>query len=863
MIQRFGTRFSSSGLCVTILIVLQTPFAPAEVVSRHNQSWLEKVDGLEVLHLKGTPSEMGYDQGFLLADRVKKVYQGLGTLLTREATRQEQTEAAAAARPYVPESFVQEITAIATATNDVLGPNTVDPNRLLELHSWIEILREGERGATAHFAALGAATVDGHVIVGANRDDEQAVRRGLQDGAIVVIREPSGGRMFCTVTWAGFAGVFVGMNDQGLAISESCFPAFGQSLEGMPVCLQLRSVLEQATDIASAENLLKSMRRTVSGNVLLADGKSGGAVKAIEFTSNRLETFTQGDAREDHTYVIRDSGVPVTIKYFDPAVDLVLPAGHGDITANISQSVPNAIVRSSFFLHHDGEPGSATPPLLELQTNWVMNLGVTNPEFDFIDVTKSLPAAYPYRSLDMMYLIDKIVSKQARDVIPALLAGGLDFLVPDWESELYKPMFAAVTRYWKLRDRVAGASGAIDTAKAIELIGGGQTDQAFNPLTEPNSIQSVVMDATTLELWIATASPKSAKGKPDANLQTYRHLSLPVYATYPMTVTTDPVAGEVTVDGTSLGNAPQTTRVSRGQHTVSFGTVDGYVTPADQTVTVGFDGASVTGKYVPIRKLTVHVAGNGTVDPNGGLYPEGTEITLRATPVTGAYFNRWTGDVSAKTPDITFTITKDTDVTADFSQSPPGTYSLTVFKEGQGTVIPDGDFYAIGSTVLMTATPSEGWYFVEWKGDVPSTERTIRVVMEANRSVTAVFQQKLTLTVETEGRGQLGIDPPDGNYAPNTTVTLWAEGRELPVRWRFVEWKGDIQSTDNPLTITMDSAKHLVAVFSDHPAGDDPNDPTFPPCAVPAASLVGLLWVGGWSLTSRRRRASHIPGRRR
>jgi len=46
--------------------------APAETIARCGQGWLERIDGYLVVHLKGTPYEMGYQHGALLKSHVRQ-----------------------------------------------------------------------------------------------------------------------------------------------------------------------------------------------------------------------------------------------------------------------------------------------------------------------------------------------------------------------------------------------------------------------------------------------------------------------------------------------------------------------------------------------------------------------------------------------------------------------------------------------------------------------------------------------------------------------------------------------------------------------------------------------------------------------
>ncbi len=75
--------------------------------------------------------------------------------------------------------------------------------------------------------------------------------------------------------------------------------------------------------------------------------------------------------------------------------------------------------------------------------------------------------------------------------------------------------------------------------------------------------------------------------------------SSPPPSTGTLSVTTTPVNGQVFVDGSSWGTAPVSKSIATGSHTVSFGAVSGYTTPASITVSItAGQTTSVTGTYV-------------------------------------------------------------------------------------------------------------------------------------------------------------------------------------------------------------------------------------------------------------------------
>lgn len=78
-------------------------------------------------------------------------------------------------------------------------------------------------------------------------------------------------------------------------------------------------------------------------------------------------------------------------------------------------------------------------------------------------------------------------------------------------------------------------------------------------------------------------------------------------------------------------------------------------------------------------------------------------------------------------------------------------------------------------------------------------------------NVFAPAVDRYKLTVSTVGSGSLSVNPGESTYAPKTAVTLTATPQ---TGWSFAGWSGDLTSTDNPATITMNSGKSITATFT-------------------------------------------------
>ncbi|MDY6912126.1 MAG: hypothetical protein SVM79_07230, partial [Chloroflexota bacterium] len=49
--------------------------------------------------------------------------------------------------------------------------------------------------------------------------------------------------------------------------------------------------------------------------------------------------------------------------------------------------------------------------------------------------------------------------------------------------------------------------------------------------------------------------------------------------------------------------------------------------------------------------------------------------------------------------------------------------------------------YPAGAEVAITAISDDGWEFVDWSGDVDSTDSVVTITMDADKEITASFQE--------------------------------------------------------------------------------------------------------------------------
>ena len=129
-----------------------------------------------------------------------------------------------------------------------------------------------------------------------------------------------------------------------------------------------------------------------------------------------------------------------------------------------------------------------------------------------------------------------------------------------------------------------------------------------------------------------------------------------------------------------------------------------------------------------------------------------------------------------------------------------------------GQVNPPPGKYCRGSKIQFTGTPDRGYKFEKWGGDFSGTENPVSYVMNDNLYLEAYFTPLpvYTLTTNVKGGGHVSASA-NGDYYEGDKVRIIA----FP-NWQeqFLRWEGDLNSTENPVTVTMDSNTVITAVFT-------------------------------------------------
>ena len=129
-------------------------------------------------------------------------------------------------------------------------------------------------GCTA-FATWGTASEDSTLIIGRNFDFY--VGDDFARDKLIAFYNPTSGHKFMMVTFGGMTGVLSGMNDQGLTVTINAAKSDVPSASATPVTLVTREILQYASTIAEAYDIVAKRKMFVSESFLIGSAKEGKA----------------------------------------------------------------------------------------------------------------------------------------------------------------------------------------------------------------------------------------------------------------------------------------------------------------------------------------------------------------------------------------------------------------------------------------------------------------------------------------------------------------------------------------------------------------------------------------------------------
>jgi hypothetical protein len=192
---------------------------------------------------------------------------------------------------------------------------------------------------------------------------------------------------------------------------------------------------------------------------------------------------------------------------------------------------------------------------------------------------------------------------------------------------------------------------------------------------------------------------------------------------------------------------------------------------------------------------------------------DGSEPDFTAIPYSGAFTLTYSATIRAIAYNFAY---------SDWAEAAPIALQISpVFPlsagspGGSGIIVSPlgydgGNLYLSNTVVTLTAIPSNSWTFSSWAGDSSDTTNITTVVMDQPRAVQALFNTSLTLF--TNGSGQVLLNPPAGPYLFGSTVRLTA----LPSPgYYFFGWANAASGFANSLLFTVtNDVPGITALFA-------------------------------------------------
>lgn len=265
------------------------------LIAREGNGYLERVGPQLVLHLRGTPAEMGRQHGALL----KKEISSLVAVIESRGEKALGPMADSAfdlvwnlQLKHLPSRFVEEMRALAEAAG-------IPYDKIRRCNTIPEFFH------CSGFAVFGEATVDGVMYHG--RILDYGVDLALQDHSVVIIAQPEGLEPFVNVTYAGFIGSVTGMNRSGIGFGEIGGKGLGK-WDGIPMAFLMRRGLEECKSLDAAKALFEQSKRTCEYYYVISDSNRPDAV-GVHATDSAIEFVGPNEAKGPLNVPIKDAVV--------------------------------------------------------------------------------------------------------------------------------------------------------------------------------------------------------------------------------------------------------------------------------------------------------------------------------------------------------------------------------------------------------------------------------------------------------------------------------------------------------------------------------------------------------------------------
>jgi Phospholipase B len=237
------------------------------------------------VHLEGTPAEIGYQHGYLLAPEIQDNFKAISVEMTHDEKKDWsffRNTARDILWPHVEQEYREELQGIVEGLK--ARGSKLDLWDIVALNGWLEIpyytktLEPKSSGAADHcsaFAATGSYTKDGRIVIAHN--NWTSYSSGERWNVVFDIAPSSGYR----IVMDGMPGLIhsgddFGLNSAGIVITETTISEFsGFDPNGVPEFVRARKAMQYAASIDDFARIMKEGNNGgYANNWLVADRKN-------------------------------------------------------------------------------------------------------------------------------------------------------------------------------------------------------------------------------------------------------------------------------------------------------------------------------------------------------------------------------------------------------------------------------------------------------------------------------------------------------------------------------------------------------------------------------------------------------------
>ncbi len=192
---------------------------------------------------------------------------------------------------YVPAEYQTEIYGLSRSASDTYDFIAPPYQRLLYFHGAHDIghaLRDLALVGCTSFAAWGAHTADGKLLIGRNFDFY--VGDAFSEEKVVSFIYPDQGYKHAMVTWAGMVGAVSGMNEKGLTVTINAGKSDLPYKAKTPISLVTREILQYAGTIEEAIRIAQQREVFVSESIMVGSAADKKAV-LIEVSPKKFGVY--------------------------------------------------------------------------------------------------------------------------------------------------------------------------------------------------------------------------------------------------------------------------------------------------------------------------------------------------------------------------------------------------------------------------------------------------------------------------------------------------------------------------------------------------------------------------------------------